>query len=138
RVEKLRLNYKLYQLGPRDERIAGALADWQQACADARKAKWRLDNCTVRAPVDGVILTKKAEEGSQVNPAAFSNGLSASLCDMADLTDMEVDLSIAERDIARLTSFTKMKCQIKSEAFPERVYGGYISRIMPIADRAKG
>lgn len=138
RVEKLRLNLKLYQMGTRDERIAGSLADWNQARADLAKAKWRLDNCTVRAPVAGVILTKKAEEGSQVNPAAFSNGLSASLCDMADLTNMEVDLSIAERDIARLAGFKRMKCVIKPDAFPERAYDGYISRIMPIADRAKG
>ena len=71
-----------------------------------------------------------------VNPAAFSNGLSASLCDMADLSDMEVDLAIAERDISKV--FKGQKCRVKAEAFPDRVYSGFVSRLMPTADRAKG
>ena len=88
------------------------------------------------APVSGTILTKKAEKGNMVNPAAFSNGLSASLCDMADLSDMEVDLAIAERDIAKI--FKGQKCAVIAEAFPERRYQGTVSRLMPTADRSKG
>src|SRR5262249_8213249 len=97
-------------------------------------ARWRLDNCTVLAPVTGTILTKKAEEGNIVNPAAFN--IAASICDMADLSDLEVDLAIAERDIAKV--FKGQKCEIRAEAFPKRVYPGYASRVMPNADRAKG
>jgi HlyD family secretion protein len=136
RVKRLQIALDLLKVGPRDERIATSRAEWDQTEAELVKAKWKLDNCTVRAPVSGTILTKRAEKGNMVNPAAFSNGLSASLCDMADLSDMEVDLAIAERDIAKL--FKGQKCQIKAEAFPERVYAGYISRLMPTADRSKG
>ena len=64
-------------------------------------------NCTIRAPISGTILKKNAEEGNIVNPIAF-NG-SFSLCDMADLSDLEVDLSIQERDIARI--FPGQKCK---------------------------
>src|SRR5262249_40554402 len=142
RVEKLKNSYILYKIGQRDERIAGALAEWKQAQADVVKTKWRLGNCTGVPPVAGVVLTKRAGEGGQVRPSAFaatgSSGLSASLCDMADLTNMEVDLSIAERDVARLTHFKRMRCVIKPDAFPERAYNGYVSRIMPTADRSKG
>lgn len=136
RVVRLQLALDLLKKGPRDERIAAAQAERDQAEAELVKAKWRLDNCTVKAPVSGTILTKKAEKGNMVNPAAFSNGLSASLCDMADLSDMEVDLAIAERDIARV--FKGQKCVVRAEAFPERIYQGEVSRLMPTADRAKG
>ena len=85
-------------------------------------------------PVSGTILKKNAEEGNIVNPIAF-NG-SFSLCGMADLSDLEVDLSIQERDVARV--FKGQKCKIRAEAYPERTYEGYVSRLMPIADRAKG
>ncbi len=136
RVKRLKIALDLMKQGPRDERIASAKGELDQAEADLVKAKWRLDNCTVRAPVSGTILSKKAEKGNMVNPAAFSNGLSASLCDMADLSDMEVDLAIAERDIAKV--FKGQKCVVRAEAFPERTYAGVVSRLMPTADRSKG
>lgn len=121
--------------GPRDAQIEGVLAERKQADADITKAKWKLDNAEVRAPIKGIILSKKTEEGNIVNPSAFSNGLSASLCEMADLHELEVDLAIAERDIAKL--FKDQDCRIRAEAFPNRIYHGHISRIMPMADRSK-
>jgi multidrug resistance efflux pump len=136
RVERLRKAHELMKIGPRRERIEAARAEVRQAEADLIKAEWRLGNCTVYAPVSGTILTKKAEEGNIVNPSAFSNGLSASLCEMADLSDLEVELSIQERDIAKVAR--GQRCKVRPEAFPERVYEGVVSRLMPIADRAKG
>jgi multidrug resistance efflux pump len=136
KVERLRMGYKLMQDGPRVERIAAARAEVQQAEADLVKCQWRLDNCRVLAPIAGTILSKKAEEGNMVNPSAFSNGLAASLCEMADLSDLEVDLSIQERDIARV--FNGQPCKVRPEAYSNRVYEGTVSRLMPIADRAKG
>jgi len=136
KVKRLKLAYDLMVKGPRDERIEAARGDLKQAQADLYKAKFRLDNCEVKAPINGIILTKKAELHNRVNPSAFSNGLSASLCEMADLTELEVDLSIAERDIARVFKF--QDCKVWAEAFPDRIYKGYVSRLMPQADRAKG
>jgi len=134
KVEQLRQAYRIMVEGPRKEKIEAARHELAAAEADLVKAKWRLDNCVVRAPVSGTILTKKAEEGNIVNPVAFN--VSASLCEMADLSDLEVELSIQERDIARV--YKGQACRIRPEAFPERIYKGYVSRLMPIADRAKG
>jgi HlyD family secretion protein len=113
--------------------------------ADLAKAKWRLDNIVVVAPVDGTILTKKAELYNLVNPSAFSNGLSASLCDMADLTEQEVEVMVQERD--RPNVFVGQKCNVMPQAFQYDEtfikshpggYQGVVSRIMPNADRSKG
>jgi multidrug resistance efflux pump len=136
KVRRLGLALELIIKGPRDARIAAVRGELAQAQAEMEKAKWKLDNCEVRAPISGTILSKKAEKGNQVNPAAFSNGLSASLCEMADLTEMEVDLAIPDRDIAKV--FKGQKCVVRAEAYLDRLYEGYVSRVMPIADRAKG
>lgn len=128
------IDYELLKRGPRDNLIEAARKRVTQAEADLITAQWNLDNCTVRAPITGTILTKKAEEGNIVNPIAFN--ISASLCDMADLSDLEVDLTIQERDVAKV--FKDQRCKLRPEAFPERIYDGYVSRLMPIADRAKG
>lgn len=134
RVERLQFALKLLETGPRLERIAMARAQVQQAEAELAKAKWKLDNCTILAPISGTILKKNSEEGNIVNPIAF-NG-SYSLCEMADLANLEVELSIQERDISQI--FPGQECRIRAEAFPERIYHGVVSRLMPIADRAKG
>lgn len=134
RVEKLAAGSRLMDEGARSERRGMAKAQVRQIEAELRRAKWRLDNCVITAPISGTILKKNAELGNLVNPIAF-NG-SFSLCDIADLSKLEVDLSIQERDIARV--FKGQKCRVRAEAFPKRYYEGVVSRLMPIADRAKG
>jgi len=134
RVERLRYALRLMEEGAREERRLMVRAEVQQAEAELAKAQWRLDNCTIRAPISGTILKKNAEEGNIVNPIAF-NG-SFSICDMADLSDLEIELTIQERDISRV--FLGQQCKIRTEAYPDREYQGAVSRLMPIADRAKG
>ena len=134
RIEKLRQSLDMMKEGPRKERIEMARAAVVQAEANLDKSKWRLENCTLRAPISGTILKKNAEEGNLVNPVAFSG--STSVCDIADLSDLEIDLNIQERDVSKV--FVNQQCEVRSEAFPKRVYKGSVSRLMPIADRAKG
>lgn len=143
KCSKLKFAYDLMVKGPREEKLKVAEAEVDQAAAELVKAQWRLNNCVITAPVSGVILTKKSEEGNIINPAAFN--ISASLCEMADLTDLEVDLSIQERDVASV--FKGQKCMVMPEAFQNfapflklhpKGYEGVVSRLMPIADRGKG
>jgi HlyD family secretion protein len=117
----------------RGNKVAAAEADMRQAEADLVKAQWRLDNCKIRAPISGTILRKNAEKGNLVNPIAM-NG-SYSLCDLADLSNLEVELTIEERDISKVT--VGQRCKVRTEAYPERIYEGVVSRLMPIADRNK-
>lgn len=144
RVARLKSALELMVKGPRDERIKAAVAEVAQNQADLTRTQWRLDNTRIVAPITGTILTKKAEKGNLVNPSAFSNGLSASLCDMADLADLEVELKIQERDIANVV--VGQPCYAMPEAFQKyepfrklypKGYEGTVARMMPIADRAQ-
>ena len=134
RVEKLTATTQLMIDGPRRERKRMAEAQVRQVEAELRRAKWRLDNCIITMPINGTILKKNAELGNLVNSVAF-NG-SFSLCDVADLSKLEVELSIQERDIAKV--FKGQVCKVRAEAYPKRIYEGVVSRLLPIADRAKG
>ncbi len=134
RVDKLSATTQLMVDGPRPERKRAAEAQVRQAEAELRRAKWRLDNCIIVAPISGTVLKKNAELGNLVNPIAF-NG-SFSLCDMADLSKLEVELSIQEREIAKVKK--GQRCKVQPEAYLDRFYDGVVSRLMPIADRAKG
>jgi len=129
----------------REARLQAAEFDMKQSKGVLDKAAWRLKNTTIVAPVSGTILTKKAELGNVVNPSAFSSGISASLCEMANLRQLEIDLSIQERDIAVVK--TGQPCLVMPEAYQNdkdflarhpKGYEGKVSRLMPTADRAKG
>jgi len=139
RVKRLEATLDILVAGPRPERMKALEADVLAAKADVTAAKarltnaeWRLGNCTIKAPITGTVLTKKAELGNLVNPMAFSGG--GGVCDMADLSDPEIDLKIAERDISKLK--VGQKCKIVPDAFQDREYDGHIDRIMPIANRS--
>jgi len=132
-IRRLEAALELWKIGTRQEKIDAAQAEVDQAKAELTKAEWRLGNCTIYSPISGTILKKNAEEGNIVNPIAF-NG-SFSICELADLADLEVDLNISERDISAVK--VGQKCRIRTDAWPDRVYDGVVSRLMPIADRAK-
>jgi HlyD family secretion protein len=133
RVDAKQKAYDLVKLGPRIERKDAGKADLEAAQARLKQAEWRLENCTIKSPVTGVILTKKAEIGSLLNPVV--GGVSTNLCDIADLRKLEVDLEVQERDIAKVR--IDQECTVTPDAFPDRLYKGYVERMMPIANRAK-
>jgi HlyD family secretion protein len=111
-----------------------AKAELAVATAELDKAQARLDAAVVVAPVDGTILAKKAEIGTYAHPLGFN--VTPSICEMADLRELEVDVSIQEKDIGVIAK--GQPCRIQLAAFPDTTYKGRVSRIMPIANRSTG
>jgi HlyD family secretion protein len=141
--DKTDVNAQDYTVKALEFAVSAALRDKQAALADKKKAEWNLENCKIRAPVSGTILKKGAEMGNIVNPIAFN--ISSSLCDMADLSQLEVDLKIQERDIAKVEK--DQPCVAMPEAWQNdpgflkihpKGYTGKVSRLMPSADRGQG
>lgn len=139
REKNLEATLVLLKQGPRKETLAAFEADVKSAQADVAaasarlvQAQWRLDNCTIKAPIAGTVLTKSAEVGKLVNPMAFSGG--GAICDLADLADLEAELKVAEREIGKVR--VGMRCTIRPDAYDKRIYEGTVYRIMPIANRA--
>lgn len=133
RVVKMEMAYAMLVEGPRKEKIASARAEVAAATARRDEAQRLLDNCTIPAPIDGTVLTKKADVGSLVSPAAFN--VSASLCEIADLSKLEVEVDVPERQITRVRA--NQECHVAADADPQRVYRGRVDRVMPIADDSK-
>jgi multidrug resistance efflux pump len=142
RLDKLRADLEILERG-RPAKIEAAKADVDAAKADVKaaearlaQAEWRVKNCTIKAPITGTVLSKKAEMGNLVNPMAFSASTSGggAVCDMANLADLEADVKIPERDISKLK--VGQPCRIRTDAYPNHVYDGRLDRIMPIANRS--
>ena len=114
--------------------LTAAEAELNAAQARRDESKRLLDSCKILAPITGTVLTKKADRGSLVNPLAFAS-TSGSLCEIADLSKMEVEIDVPERQITKVRE--KLDCLIAADANPDRPYRGYVDRIMPIADDSK-
>ena len=114
--------------------LNAAEAELDAAKARRDESKRLLDSCKILAPITGTVLTKKADRGSLVNPLAFAS-TSGSLCEIADLSKMEVEIDVPERQITKVRE--KLDCLIAADANPDRPYRGYVDRIMPIADDSK-
>lgn len=141
RTSRLEATYQILEVGPRPEKIAAAKEDYNaaQKDLDASKARlnqsqWRVDNCIIKMPISGTVLTKKAELFSLVNPMAFG-ATAGSLCEVADLANLEIEIEVAEKDIGKLRE--GQLCRIAVDAFPDRSYDGELFRIMPIANRSR-
>jgi HlyD family secretion protein len=110
------------------QKVATARTQLEEAEADLARVRWRLECCMVRAPSSGTILKKNAEEGSLASSGA-------NLCELANLSELEVEVPIPERDIGKIKP--GQRGQVRTEAFPDRVYAGVVSRVLPVANRSQ-
>jgi multidrug resistance efflux pump len=113
--------------------LAAAMAEADVSRARLNESKRLLDNCEVKAPINGTILTKVADKGMLVSPMSFN--VAAGICSMADLSKLEVEIDVPERQITRIRP--GLDCTVQADADPNRVYRGVLDRVMPIADDTK-
>ncbi len=97
-----------------------------------------VDWCTIRSPINGVVLEKLVDPNELVTPQSFggTRGPSTALIAVADLKDLQVEIDLNEADVAKV--FLKQKCKVSPEAYPDRVYDGHVAEKAPEANRQKG
>ncbi|MDZ7637769.1 MAG: efflux RND transporter periplasmic adaptor subunit [Bryobacterales bacterium] len=137
RVEALEKSFRLVEIGPRAERLAGGV---RGQIVEAKGAvaffETQLSNTIIKAPVNGTILERNVEIGEFVTTSFVGErGAKGYVVSMADLDDLQVELDISQNDFARLKP--KQKGIVTTDAFPDRRYEGVIEEISPEANRQK-
>lgn len=115
-----------------------AMASLQQAQADLGYVEALLQNTVIRAPFAGVVVKKMAEVGESVAPIPPGVNLSTSsgaIVALADLETLEVEVDVAEANVAKLTS--GQPAEVTVEAFPDKRYRAELRQVIPTADRTK-
>lgn len=129
-------NYELTRLGPRQEQIELARAQWRQAEAELAYVQAQLDNTLIRAPVGGTVLDRYADLGEMVTTGFTSDrGAKQALVSIADLRDLQVEMDITEADIAKVA--LNQPVTIIPDAYTDRRYNGIVEYIADVADRQK-
>ena len=135
-LEAARQSSSMTDTGPRVEEIRAAEAQVQQMKAALEYAQTQLAATEIKAPVSGPVLQRIVERGEMVTPSAFGgSGARTSVVDLADLTDLQIELDISQTDFARLKM--DQRAEIIPEAYPNLRYDGFVAEIAPEANRAK-
>ena len=115
--------------------VASAQAAIAVAEANARNAQVAVDYTLIRAPFDGVILSKSANVGDMVTPFSSAADSKGAVVTMADMSTLEVEADVSESSLAKIK--VGQPCEITLDALPDARFRGRISRMVPTVDRAK-
>jgi HlyD family secretion protein len=108
----------------------------QQARGAVAFAETQLSNTIIRAPITGTILERVVERGEFVTTGFVGErGAKGYVVSMADLNDLQVELDINQNDFAKLGA--KQRATLRTDAYRDRNYQGYIEEISPEANRQK-
>ena len=100
-----------------------------------REAEVAVENTRIVAPFDGTVLKKNADVGEIVAPLAGAASSKAAVVTIADMSSLEVDADVSEANITKVAP--QQNCEIALDAYPQHRYPGYVSNIVPTADRSK-
>jgi RND family efflux transporter MFP subunit len=105
------------------------------AQANLRAAAVSVDQTLIRAPFDGIVLTKNANVGDILTPFSSASGTTGAVVTMADMSTLEVEADVSEGSIAKIS--VGQPAEIQLDAFPDLRLAGSVSRVVPTVDRSK-
>lgn len=120
-------NAKLLSASDHDTALANlhqaeAMVKIKQASLDM--ARVNLDRCTIKSPVDGVVISRNVDIGQTV---AASLSAPTLFVIANDLTKMEIDANVAEADVGGVE--TNQLVTFTVDAFPTRTFDGEVVQV---------
>ena len=114
------------------------LAKQQVAAAESRiaVAQQAVDNCTIRAPFSGIVVSKDAQVGEMVSPISAGGGFTRTgIATIVDMHSNEFEVDVNESYIARVEPGQDVKAVL--DAYPDREIPSKVRTVIPSADRQK-
>ena len=115
-----------------------ALAKQQVVGADARirEAQQAVDNTVIRAPFDGIVVSKDAQVGEMVSPISAGGGFTRTgIATIVDMNSNEIEVDVNESFIARVEPGQPVTATL--DAYPEWQIPCKVRTVIPTADRQK-
>jgi HlyD family secretion protein len=113
-----------------------ALEQVQSAQAQMEVARQDLDNCTVRAPFPGIVVSKDAQVGEMVSPISAGGGFTRTgIATIVDMDSLEIEVDVNESYIAKVGVGQKVDAVL--DAYPEWHIPASVRTTIPTADRQK-
>ena len=114
------------------------LAKAQASAAEARiaEAQQAVDNCTIRAPFDGIVVSKDAQVGEMVSPISAGGGFTRTgIATVVDMNSNEIEVDVNEAYITRVKPGQQVTAVL--DAYPDWEIPSRVRTVIPSADRQK-
>ena len=114
------------------------LAKQQVAATESRigVAQQAVDNCTIRAPFAGVVVSKDAQVGEMVSPNSAGGGFTRTgIATIVDMHSNEIEVDVNESYIARVENGQQVTATL--DAYPDKPFPAKVRTVIPTADRQK-
>jgi RND family efflux transporter MFP subunit len=108
----------------------------ESAAAGLASAEVNAGYAEIRAPFDGVVLTKNADVGDIVTPLGASTNARAAVVTMADPGSLLVEADVSETSLPKV--HVGQPCEVQLDSIPDARFPAVVHMIVPTADRAKG
>lgn len=115
--------------------VAAARGAVAQSQAAEKAALVAVEQTLIKAPFDGVVLTKAANVGDVITPFSSATDTKGAVVTMADMATLEVEADVSESSLARIR--IGQPCEIQLDAFPDERQRGAVNRMVPTVDRSK-
>jgi len=115
-----------------------ALAKQQVIASEARirEQQQAVDNCTIRAPFAGIVVSKDAQVGEMVSPVSAGGGFTRTgIATIVDLHSNEIEVDVSEAYIAKVKAEQGVTAVL--DAYPDWQIPGKVRTVIPTADRQK-
>jgi RND family efflux transporter MFP subunit len=116
--------------------VDSAKANIKAVEASIQRQSVLIEYTVIRAPFDGVVLTKDADVGEVVAPFGSATNAKAAVVSMADLSSLMVQADVAESFLSKVR--IDQPCEIQLDAVPDTRFPGRVHMIVPTADRMRG
>lgn len=95
-----------------------------------------LADTIVRAPFDGVAISKDAQPGEMISPVSAGGGFTRTgIGTIVDMTSLEIEVDVSESYINRVKP--KQPVEAVLDAYPDWQIPGHVITTVPTADRQK-
>ncbi len=115
--------------------VSGAEAGIRSSAAALQGASVNLDYSLIRAPFDGVVLTKNADVGDIITPLGAAANAKAAVVTIADMNSLQVEVDVSESNLGQVHK--GQPCEILLDALPGTRFRGVVHTVVPTADRSK-
>ncbi len=96
----------------------------------------RLEDTVIRAPFDGVAISKDAQPGEMVSPISAGGGYTRTgVCTLVDMNSLEIEVDVGESYIGRIRPEQPVLAAL--DAYPDWKIPSRVITIVPTADRQR-
>ena len=124
------------QLDAAKARLAAQADQHNTARQQIELQRQNVEDTVIRAPFDGIVVSKDAQPGEMISPVSAGGGFTRTgICTIVDMDSLEIEVDVNEAYINRVSPNQRIEAVL--DAYPDWRIPGHVITAVPTADRQK-